>query len=86
MGGFEKVYEIGKVFRNEGIDFSHNPEFTSIELYKAFADYRDLITFTEDILKNLCESMYNSQYVLLPLFDIDAKNVTREGTHSENSQ
>lgn len=72
MGGFEKVYEIGKVFRNEGIDFSHNPEFTSIELYKAFADYRDLIVFTEDILKSLCESMYNSHYVLLPLFDIDA--------------
>ena len=54
------MYEIGKVFRNEGIDFSHNPEFTSIELYKAFSDYRDLIVFTEDILKSLCESMYNS--------------------------
>ncbi len=60
VGGFEKVYEIGKVFRNEGIDFSHNPEFTSIELYKAFSDYRDLIVFTEDILKSICESMYNS--------------------------
>lgn len=51
IGGFEKVYEIGKVFRNEGIDSSHNPEFTSLEFYWAYADYRDLITMTEDLLR-----------------------------------
>ena len=47
IGGFEKVYEIGKVFRNEGIDHSHNPEFTSLEFYQAYADYRDLMELTE---------------------------------------
>ena len=54
IGGFEKVYEIGKVFRNEGIDHSHNPEFTSLEFYQAYADYRDLMDFTEDMLRCLC--------------------------------
>lgn len=50
IGGFDKVYEIGKVFRNEGIDNSHNPEFTSLEFYQAYADYRDLMDMTEDLL------------------------------------
>ena len=53
IGGFEKVYEIGKVFRNEGIDSSHNPEFTRVEFYWAYQDYRALFQFTEDLLSNL---------------------------------
>eukprot|EP00347_Sterkiella_histriomuscorum_P009501 403340971 len=51
IGGFDRVYELGKVFRNEGIDGTHNPEFTSLEFYMAYADYRDLITMTEDMLR-----------------------------------
>lgn len=47
VGGFEQVYEIARCFRNEGIDWSHNPEFTQIELYKAYADYNDLMKFVE---------------------------------------
>lgn len=47
VGGLHKVYEIGKNFRNEGIDMTHNPEFTACELYWAFADYNDLMTMTE---------------------------------------
>ncbi len=47
VGGFEKVYEVGRIFRNEGMDTKHNPEFTSIELYQAFADYNDIMALVE---------------------------------------
>ncbi|KAL0380790.1 UNVERIFIED_CONTAM: Lysine--tRNA ligase, cytoplasmic [Sesamum angustifolium] len=50
VGGLERVYEIGKQFRNEGIDLTHNPEFTTCEFYMAFADYNDLMKLTEDML------------------------------------
>jgi lysyl-tRNA synthetase class 2 len=53
VGGFEKVFEVGKDFRNEGIDRSHNPEFTMIEFYWAYADYEDLITLTEEFLASI---------------------------------
>ena len=54
VGGFEKVYEMGRVFRNEGISTKHNPEFTSIELYEAYADYNDIMDLTEDLVKAVC--------------------------------
>lgn len=73
IGGFERVYEIGKVFRNEGIDHSHNPEFTSLEFYMAYKDYIDLMDMTEDLLKYLCTEIYGSEHVMVPMFDIDAK-------------
>ena len=50
VGGFERVYELGRVFRNEGIDIKHNPEFTMVEVYQAYADYNDLIDLTETII------------------------------------
>ena len=50
VGGLDRVYEIGRQFRNEGIDLTHNPEFTSCEFYMAYADYQDLFTITEDLL------------------------------------
>ena len=50
VGGFERVYEMGKDFRNEGIDVRHNPEFTMIELYQAYADYNDMMKITEDMV------------------------------------
>lgn len=46
VGGLEKVYEIGRVFRNEGVSTRHNPEFTMIELYEAYADYHDIMDLT----------------------------------------
>lgn len=52
VGGFEKVFEIGKNFRNEGVDKSHNPEFTMLEFYWAYADYEDLMDMAEDLLSN----------------------------------
>jgi len=50
VGGFEKVFEIGRVFRNEGISYKHNPEFTIIEIYQAYADYNDIMTLTENLI------------------------------------
>ncbi|MBR2988963.1 MAG: lysine--tRNA ligase, partial [Clostridia bacterium] len=49
VGGFDRVYEIGKMFRNEGMDIKHNPEFTMMELYQAYADYNDMMDITEEI-------------------------------------
>ena len=54
VGGFEKVYELGRVFRNEGISTKHNPEFTSLELYEAYKDYNDMMDLTEDLIKSIC--------------------------------
>lgn len=51
VGGFEKVYEIGRVFRNEGMSIKHNPEFTLMELYQAYADYNDMMELTENLIK-----------------------------------
>ena len=66
IGGFERVFELGKVFRNEGIDSTHNPEFTSLEFYMAYADYRDLVPMTEDILGKLSLELFGSDHVLIP--------------------
>ena len=54
VGGFEKVYEICKNFRNEGMDIKHNPEFTNVELYSAYEDYNDMMNITEEIITRLC--------------------------------
>jgi lysyl-tRNA synthetase class 2 len=56
VGGFEKVYEMGRIFRNEGISTRHNPEFTSIELYQAYADYEDMMDLTEHLV---CSTYYD---------------------------
>ncbi len=53
VGGFEKVYEVGRIFRNEGMDTKHNPEFTSIELYQAYTDFKGMMDLVEDMMKKL---------------------------------
>nr|XP_009381248.1 PREDICTED: lysine--tRNA ligase isoform X1 [Musa acuminata subsp. malaccensis]XP_009381249.1 PREDICTED: lysine--tRNA ligase isoform X2 [Musa acuminata subsp. malaccensis] len=57
VGGLDRVYEIGKQFRNEGIDLTHNPEFTTCEFYMAFADYNDLMALTEEMLSGMVKSL-----------------------------
>ncbi len=57
IGGFEKVYEVARCFRNEGIDWAHNPEFTQIEFYQAYADYNDLMKLTEELFQFLFKSL-----------------------------
>ena len=62
-GGFEKVYEINRNFRNEGIDRSHNPEFTMLEWYEAYSEYEDLLKLTEELISSLVEQVSDSPLV-----------------------
>ena len=55
VGGFDKVYELGRIFRNEGISTKHNPEFTSVEIYQAFSNYVDMMDLTEELIKDIVE-------------------------------
>jgi len=64
VGGFDRVYEIGRNFRNEGIDLTHNPEFTMCEFYMAYADYEDLMKLTEDLLSALVKYVHGSYQVI----------------------
>ncbi|MGJ5713503.1 lysine--tRNA ligase [Staphylococcus auricularis] len=57
VGGLEKVYEIGRVFRNEGVSTRHNPEFTMIELYEAYADFHDIMDLTEDMIRHITQNV-----------------------------
>lgn len=63
VGGFERVYEINRNFRNEGISTRHNPEFTMIEFYQAYADYKDLMNLTEELLHYLCDEVIGTRQV-----------------------
>jgi len=60
VGGLEKVYEIGRVFRNEGISTRHNPEFTMIELYEAYADYKDIMALTENLVAHIAKEVHGT--------------------------
>lgn len=60
VGGFDRVYEIGRQFRNEGIDLTHNPEFTTCEFYMAYADYNDVMAITESLLSGMVHSIYGT--------------------------
>ena len=64
VGGMERVYEIGRVFRNEGIDLTHNPEFTICEFYMAYADYNDLMDLTEEFLSGLAKNICGGKTLL----------------------
>lgn len=63
VGGFDKVYELGRIFRNEGISTRHNPEFTSVELYQAYADYNDMMDLTEELVCGMAESINHSETI-----------------------
>lgn len=63
VGGLEKVYEIGRVYRNEGISTRHNPEFTMIELYEAYADYKDIMALTENMIAHIAQEVLGTQVI-----------------------
>ena len=63
VGGFEKVFELGRIFRNEGVSTRHNPEFTSIEVYQAYGDYNDMMNLTEDLIKTVAEEVLGTTEV-----------------------
>ncbi|VDN24449.1 unnamed protein product, partial [Cylicostephanus goldi] len=64
VGGIDRVYEVGRLFRNEGIDMTHNPEFTTCEFYMAYADYEDLIRLTEDLLSKMVMFIHGTYKIM----------------------
>jgi lysyl-tRNA synthetase class 2 len=64
VGGFEKVYEINRNFRNEGLSTRHNPEFTMLEFYQAYADYHDLIDLTEELLRGMAKELLGTTTII----------------------
>lgn len=71
VGGLEKVYEIGRIFRNEGISTRHNPEFTSVELYQAYADYHDMMEITEGCIAHIAKKVLGTYKVTFQGQEID---------------
>ncbi|GIO28128.1 lysine--tRNA ligase [Ornithinibacillus bavariensis] len=73
VGGLEKVYEIGRVFRNEGVSTRHNPEFTMLELYEAYADYHDIMELTENMIAHIAEEVLGTTTVTYGEYEVDLK-------------
>lgn len=71
VGGLEKVYEIGRVYRNEGISTRHNPEFTMIELYEAYADYKDIMRLTENMISHIAQEVLGTQKLIYQGQEVD---------------
>jgi lysine--tRNA ligase len=71
VGGFEKVYEMGRMFRNEGMDMKHNPEYTAMELYQAYADYEDIMKLTEELVSHMAKVATGSTVINYQGKDID---------------
>jgi lysyl-tRNA synthetase class 2 len=80
VGGFERVYEIGRIFRNEGISIKHNPEFTSIEVYWAYTDVYQMMDLTEDLVRSVAQKVNDSQQVTYQGVEIDFSQPFRKVT------
>jgi len=77
VGGIDRVYEIGRIFRNEGMDRKHNPEFTSIELYQAYTDFEGMMNLVEDLFKRLADKVCGTRKIPYGELTIDFDNWTR---------
>ncbi len=77
VGGMEKVYEIGRCFRNEGMDVKHNPEYTSIEIYEAYSDYNDMMDLTENLIRYCAEQACGTTKVMYQGVEIDLSHFER---------
>ena len=80
VGGFERVYEIGRIFRNEGISIKHNPEFTSIEVYWAYTDVYEMMDLTEDLVRTVAKKVNGSEAVIYQGTEIDFSKPFRKVT------
>ncbi|MDD6734794.1 MAG: lysine--tRNA ligase [Clostridiales bacterium] len=77
VGGMEKVYEMGRQFRNEGMDIKHNPEFTSIEIYCAYADYNDMMDLTENLIRYAAREALGTEQIVYQGTEIDLSHFER---------
>ena len=84
VGGFERVFEINRNFRNEGLSTRHNPEFTMLEFYQAYADYNDLMDITEEMFKGIANSVTDSGVVTYQDYEIDFNKPFRRMTVAES--
>ena len=71
VGGFDRVYEVGRIFRNEGMDRSHNPEFTTVEMYQAYSDYIDMMNLIEDMYRTITEKVCGTTLITYQGVEID---------------
>ena len=74
VGGYDKVYEMGRMFRNEGMDIKHNPEFTNIELYSAYEDYNDMMDITEDMFRTVAQKVLGTAKINYQGTDLDLES------------
>lgn len=90
IGGFSRVYEVGKVFRNEGIDKTHNPEFTLLEAYAAYWDYNDMMVFTEKLFEHIALRLFGTTELKIDkdgqVYDISVKTPWKRMTMKESIQ
>ena len=84
VGGFERVYEINRNFRNEGLSTRHNPEFTMLEFYQAYSDYRDLMDLTDELMKELTQRACGSQQIVYQGIDLDFSKSPQRVTMAES--
>jgi lysyl-tRNA synthetase class 2 len=83
VGGFERVYELGRIFRNEGVSTRHNPEFTSVEVYQAYADYVDMMDLTEQLIASVTEQICGTTRITYQGTEVDLTPPWRRATMHE---